>query len=493
MAQLKSLTWSDDNTWYRICGELTSDLEGEWQGNIRKLIDLSSDQIVAEYGYSPFGELLSESGPGKDICPFRFQSKYYDKLTELYYYGFRYYHPASGKWLNREPLGEGASPNLLAFCHNDPINNVDVLGLDIVRVRLPDGRIETLLHDRNGRVSDVIGDIPETAGSSAELYQGRLQERTLRRSEAINSVLSNGENYVLFNYVPHYDTYEGPDAFGLGVSRMTGIAVDEAMGMAEALGFLVDDPKLIAQLILEIDVKDLAGGVIESLVQAMKLLHASNRARSRGDEVTSQFLTGMALVYLAREVAVHLSGTRIAKILGPFAENLVERMKRKDGFADSSRAQNTGRVVANGSCFVAGTLVATETGHRPIEEIKQGDRVWSYNHNSHEWELRDVVSPLAHNFGGRIYSIEVGGARVDATHNHPFWVVQGEDLVSRPKADDVPPSEYRRQGEGRWVEAEDLLVGDLLALKSGRFGSIEKIAFTEARVVVYNITVDRLH
>ena len=33
------------------------------------------------------------------------------------------------EWLSREPLGESESVNLYAYCHNDPVNNVDVLGL----------------------------------------------------------------------------------------------------------------------------------------------------------------------------------------------------------------------------------------------------------------------------------------------------------------------------------------------------------------------------
>ena len=44
-------------------------------------------------------------------------------------YGYRYYAPDTGRWLSREPLGESESLNLYAYCHGDPINKVDVLGL----------------------------------------------------------------------------------------------------------------------------------------------------------------------------------------------------------------------------------------------------------------------------------------------------------------------------------------------------------------------------
>lgn len=73
--------------------------------------------------------LIGESGIAKDVCPFRFMSKYYDKETELYYFGYRYYDPNSCKWLSRDPLGEQGGVNLTAFCENDPINSVDPFGL----------------------------------------------------------------------------------------------------------------------------------------------------------------------------------------------------------------------------------------------------------------------------------------------------------------------------------------------------------------------------
>jgi hypothetical protein len=40
-----------------------------------------------------------------------------------------YYDPRSGKWLTTDPLGEQAGPNTTAFCNNDPVNNIDPLGL----------------------------------------------------------------------------------------------------------------------------------------------------------------------------------------------------------------------------------------------------------------------------------------------------------------------------------------------------------------------------
>ena len=57
-------------------------------GNIHKVIDASDGSVVANYEYSPFGVLIGEWGPKKDVCPFRFQTKHYDHETEFYYFGW---------------------------------------------------------------------------------------------------------------------------------------------------------------------------------------------------------------------------------------------------------------------------------------------------------------------------------------------------------------------------------------------------------------------
>jgi len=98
------------------------------QGSVRKLVDAANGTVVAEYEYSPYGEVVWQSGDD-DICPLRYSGKYYDEEVKLYYYGYRYYDASSGKWLSADPLEERGGLNLYAFCSSDPVNNVDPLGL----------------------------------------------------------------------------------------------------------------------------------------------------------------------------------------------------------------------------------------------------------------------------------------------------------------------------------------------------------------------------
>jgi RHS repeat-associated protein len=62
--------------------------------------------------------------------PFRFSTKFQEPETGLLYYGYRYYNPPTGRWINRDPIGEAGGFNLGGFTHNNPVQNTDSTGLD---------------------------------------------------------------------------------------------------------------------------------------------------------------------------------------------------------------------------------------------------------------------------------------------------------------------------------------------------------------------------
>jgi RHS repeat-associated protein len=62
------------------------------------------------------------------VNPFLFSTKYYDWETGLYYYGYRYYDPGTGRWLSKDPIGEEGGKNLYGFVGNSPLGYVDDLG-----------------------------------------------------------------------------------------------------------------------------------------------------------------------------------------------------------------------------------------------------------------------------------------------------------------------------------------------------------------------------
>jgi len=45
--------------------------------------------------------------------------------------GFRYYNPSTERWISRDPLAERGGLSLFGFVGNDPIDQVDILGLQV--------------------------------------------------------------------------------------------------------------------------------------------------------------------------------------------------------------------------------------------------------------------------------------------------------------------------------------------------------------------------
>ncbi|MEI6916424.1 MAG: RHS repeat-associated core domain-containing protein, partial [Armatimonadota bacterium] len=99
-------------------------------GNISEYLT-SAGAVAAHYEYDPFGNDISPAPPtGVTYVNFayRFSTKPLDSETGLYYYGYRYYDPLTGRWPSRDPIGEMGGKNLYGFVGNNGISAYDALG-----------------------------------------------------------------------------------------------------------------------------------------------------------------------------------------------------------------------------------------------------------------------------------------------------------------------------------------------------------------------------
>ncbi len=95
-------------------------------GNVAEITD-EDGMLLDWYQYDGFGQLSTmPTQPGNR---YRFSTKPQDSETSFYYYGYRYYEPAVGRWLSRDPIGEEGGLNLFGMVSNRPIDNVDVIGM----------------------------------------------------------------------------------------------------------------------------------------------------------------------------------------------------------------------------------------------------------------------------------------------------------------------------------------------------------------------------
>ena len=101
-------------------------------GNVGQLIKASDRSLAAHYEYDPYGNTITATGPYSAANPWRFSTKWHD--TELpgnvlIYYGYRYYNPRLGRWMNWDPIEEAGGLNLYESFGNAPTSRID-----------PDGR-----------------------------------------------------------------------------------------------------------------------------------------------------------------------------------------------------------------------------------------------------------------------------------------------------------------------------------------------------------------
>jgi RHS repeat-associated protein len=100
------------------------------QGTVYGFADANGD-LVARYAYDAWGNLLDADVAVSDLADNRylFQGREYSHATGLYNFRLRWYDPATGRWLSKDPIGISGGLNLYAFCGNDPVNYMDPWGL----------------------------------------------------------------------------------------------------------------------------------------------------------------------------------------------------------------------------------------------------------------------------------------------------------------------------------------------------------------------------
>jgi hypothetical protein len=121
------------------------------------------------------------------------------------------------------------------------------------------------------------------------------------------------------------------------------------------------------------------------------------------------------------------AGTKVALRSGErqLAELALKSAALKAGIKNGARelAEAIGRKCLT-ACFPAGTLVAVADGYKPIETIKTGDEVWSWDQQTQDLALKPVVQTHQHQ-ANELVTLRVGADVLRATPEHPFWTEEG--------------------------------------------------------------------
>lgn len=155
-----------------------------------------------------------------------------------------------------------------------------------------------------------------------------------------------------------------------------------------------------------------------------------------------------------------------------FTIAIAEGVKNKYEAKTAEKAgQESVEACENGKCFVAGTLISTSYGLIPIEEIKAGDKVYSFDEDS-KVVSENTVEEVFIRETTELVNINIGLETIRSTPDHPFYV---------PKKG--------------FTNAVELRAGDILLNMNGEYVIIEEIQheILESPITVYNFRVSNDH
>jgi RHS repeat-associated protein len=94
-------------------------------GSVRR--GFASVTSAPAFSYDPYGNALQSTA---SVTDFAYAGLQNHPASGLYLATFRAYDPVAGRWLSRDPIEEAGGLNLYAYIGGNPVNWVDIFGLD---------------------------------------------------------------------------------------------------------------------------------------------------------------------------------------------------------------------------------------------------------------------------------------------------------------------------------------------------------------------------
>ena len=119
-------------------------------------------------------------------------------------------------------------------------------------------------------------------------------------------------------------------------------------------------------------------------------------------------------------------------------------------------------------CFVGGTKVKTETGFKNIEDVKVGEKVYSYNLETNELELKKVLGTITSSTKDT-YTLTVGNKKVEMSPKHQIYIV-----------------------DKGWTRAYEVKRGDMMLNSNKEVVEIKNIEYNvyDSPIKTYNLTIE---
>ena len=401
------------------------------QENIVGIVN-ESGALMAQYEYDSFGSTTVKDSTGVvntrswfigNVNPFRWKSFYYDAETGFYNANGRYYEIERGGYIDaiEADIIEGNAYDLLGLDRNG------IMLLTLLMLAPYSATIATAMQlyaDPTYNPNEGVEQEPE---SSKSWWKKHWKEVLLSSLNIVVGVvkLATGNPTGILNIVS-------------GVIGLVGAIVSEQLAGAMGTAMLGVQTIMIGIQSLGCS---LAYGLVAMAVGATCVAFATAEAQE-----------------------------------GLGYGNWMKDAGMSDGWYSSLMvAANVAAIAVNiagpKQCFKEGTLVETEAGLKPIEEIEVGDKVLAYDEATGEQAYKPVVR-LFRNQTKEWYHVFANGEEMVCTSRHPFYVV----------------------GMG-FILAKNLKANEKLLLSDGKEVIIEKIeveTLTKAETT-YNFEVADFH
>jgi RHS repeat-associated protein len=349
-----------------------------------------------------------------------FQGLWTDPVTGMAYARARWYDARNASWLQEDPVGETDSTNLYAFVGWQPNMGIDPMGLSAL-----------------SSATDAVHSMCEAAGGDCSGFDA---EQTWNVTKAAGEGLWQGAKGAAVGTVQ-------------GLWTLAKVTATEGPGAAA---------KMMADATLD--------GIVNAPENLLNWLEYMNNATP--EQAAKEFgrLAGGAAVSALGPAAVGKVlgvGGKLARFglgkAGAALANLADEVPQR---ALRRAAEKLEELPCS---FAAGTPVVTPEGLVPIEDVETGDFVRAYDEETGYESLGEVLG-LSRRQVGELWLLTVDGDAIEASEEHPFYVV----------------------GKG-WVQTRELAVGDEFVAERGERVRLENIERIQQPGTVYNFEVDGLH
>jgi RHS repeat-associated protein len=382
-AQMTSANYDDANQMvqrestsltYDANGNLTNDGVNTYNWNARgQLASITGPGLSASFQYDSFGRRTAKTINGQT-------TKYLYDLANI---------------VQERAADNSVLANLLMGGIDEVFQRTDATG---PRSFLTDSLGSTLaLTDENGAIQteysyDPFGTTQQSGASSSNSYQftGRENDGT--------GLQYNRARY----YSPRLQRFISEDPIGLG-------------GGINSFAYVANSPT---------NFRDPSGKVLDTIADVVFIAWDIYDLVTGGwkNLGTNLLALGLDIIGLCIPFVTGLGrGYKIANKIASHSDDIVKLTNRADDVVDTGRKLPIHPQHTN--CFVAGTLVHTKEGVKPIEEIKAGDEVLSYNEETKQVEYKPVVQTFV-NYSPEILSVYIEGESkpIETTPGHPFYV-----------------------------------------------------------------------